>query len=162
MKTTSFQALTPASIGSDSIFGVSVITLGVAKGHGLLIDETTGTLFCSDLFTQSGADHAPLTEGDILEPSEALRKRLDFYTYAPNTAAMVEKVAATTPLKRVVTADECAQAIMAAVRTPAVREVIANQGGEPVGGTPDEFAAYFRAELAKWAQTVKTAKIQIE
>ena len=41
MKTTSFQALTPASIGSDTIFGVSVITLGVAKGHGLLIDETT-------------------------------------------------------------------------------------------------------------------------
>jgi hypothetical protein len=41
MKTTSFQALAPASIGSDTIFGVSVITLGVAKGHGLLIDETT-------------------------------------------------------------------------------------------------------------------------
>jgi hypothetical protein len=41
MKTTSFQALSPASIDADTIFGVSVITLGVAKGHGLLIDETT-------------------------------------------------------------------------------------------------------------------------
>jgi len=41
MKTTSFQALAPSSIDADTIFGVSVITLGVAKGHGLLIDETT-------------------------------------------------------------------------------------------------------------------------
>lgn len=64
---------------------------------GLLMEETTATLFCSDLFTQGGADHAPLTEADILGPSEALRKRLDFYTYAPNTQAMIDKLAATAP-----------------------------------------------------------------
>lgn len=64
---------------------------------GLLVDETTGTLFCSDLFTQGGADHVPLTESDILGPSEALRSRLEFYTHAPNTQAMVDKLAALAP-----------------------------------------------------------------
>lgn len=64
---------------------------------GLLLDETTKTLFCSDLFTQGGAEHPHLTEADILEPSEALRARLDFYSHARNTPAMIEKVAGTAP-----------------------------------------------------------------
>jgi flavorubredoxin len=33
---------------------------------GYLADLTTRTLFCGDLFTQPGADHPPLSEGDIL------------------------------------------------------------------------------------------------
>ena len=35
---------------------------------GYLFEETTRTLLCGDLFTQPGAEHAPLTEGDILGP----------------------------------------------------------------------------------------------
>lgn len=85
------------SLGSHSVRWLSTPHFPHGWEAGLLIDETTGTLFCSYLFTQAGSDHAPLTEDDILEPSEDLRKRLDFYTYAPNTAAMVEKVAATNP-----------------------------------------------------------------
>ena len=53
-------------------------------------------------------------------------------------------------------------AIAQAVRHPDVTQRYTTLGIDPVGSTPDEFAAYFRAELAKWAQTVKTAKIQIE
>lgn len=51
------------------------------------------------------------------------------------TTAMVEKVAATTPLKRVVTADECAQAIMAAVThlTASTGWIIPVDGGKLVG-----------------------------
>lgn len=49
-----------------------------------------------------------------------------------------------------------------ALAAPEVRNKLLEGGVDPVGSTPDEFAAYFRAELAKWAQTVKTAKIQIE
>ncbi|MFA9565649.1 MAG: SDR family NAD(P)-dependent oxidoreductase, partial [Acidimicrobiales bacterium] len=33
---------------------------------GYLIERATSTLFCGDLFTQPGADHPPLIEGDIL------------------------------------------------------------------------------------------------
>lgn len=64
---------------------------------GHLFDETTRTLFCGDLFTQPGADHAPVVSGDILGPSEAFRLALDYYAHAPDTAAMLERLAATGP-----------------------------------------------------------------
>jgi tripartite-type tricarboxylate transporter receptor subunit TctC len=31
------------------------------------------------------------------------------------------------------------------------------QGADPVGSTPEEFAAYMRAETAKWAKVVKAS-----
>ncbi len=41
------------------------------------------------------------------------------------------------------------------VREPALRERLAQQGADPVGGTPEELAAYMHAETAKWAPIVK-------
>ncbi len=41
------------------------------------------------------------------------------------------------------------------LRLPDVRERYAALGAEPVGSTPDEFAAYCRSELTKWAKIVK-------
>ena len=41
------------------------------------------------------------------------------------------------------------------LKLPDVRERYAALGAEPVGSTPDEFAAYCRSELAKWAKVVK-------
>jgi tripartite-type tricarboxylate transporter receptor subunit TctC len=45
---------------------------------------------------------------------------------------------------------------------PDVKERYANQGLESVAGTPEEFGAFMRAETAKWAQVIKTAKIKLE
>lgn len=64
---------------------------------GLVFDETRKLLFCGDLFTQGGKAHAPLTEGDILGPSEALRGPLDYFAHAPHTSAGLEKLAALNP-----------------------------------------------------------------
>jgi hypothetical protein len=36
----------------------------------------TRTFFCGDLFTQGGAGATPLTESDILGPSEAFRRQM--------------------------------------------------------------------------------------
>ena len=62
-----------------------------------LFDETTGTLFSGDLFTQPGSKHAPLTSGDILEPSEAMRAGLDYFAHAPDTTAQLERLAKLAP-----------------------------------------------------------------
>jgi len=43
-----------------------------------------------------------------------------------------------------------------------VRERLLADGAEPVGSTPEEFAAYIRSETAKWARVVKDAGIQPE
>ena len=64
---------------------------------GVLFDETTGTLFCGDLFTQPGRGEAALTEADILAPSEAFRSRTDYYTHAPRTGELLEKLAGLRP-----------------------------------------------------------------
>jgi len=64
---------------------------------GHLHDPSSGTLFCGDLFTQGGAHHVPLTEGDILGPSEAFRGPLDYFAHAPDTGAMLERLASLAP-----------------------------------------------------------------
>ena len=64
---------------------------------GVMMDASTGTLFCGDLFTQSGRGELALTQDDILEPSEAFRKRTDYYTHAPDTGSLLEKLAAQKP-----------------------------------------------------------------
>lgn len=64
---------------------------------GLLFDDTTQTLLCGDLFTQGGEGKAALVESDILGPSEAFRAAMDYYAHAPNTHAMLERLAQTSP-----------------------------------------------------------------
>jgi len=60
---------------------------------GLMMDETTRTFLCGDLFTQGGSGHAPLTESDILTPSEDFRKQMDYYAHAPASAEILERIA---------------------------------------------------------------------
>ena len=64
---------------------------------GLLMETTTGTLLCGDLFTQGGAGEVPVTEGDILGPSEAFRGHMDYYTHTPQTHALLERLAREKP-----------------------------------------------------------------
>lgn len=64
---------------------------------GLMLDTSTRTFFCGDLFTQGGAGDPPLTESDILAPSEAFRGQMDYYAHAPDTAAALERLAREEP-----------------------------------------------------------------
>ena len=65
---------------------------------GLMFDNTTRTLLCSDLFTQGGEGATPLVESDILGPSEAFRGAMDYYAHAPNTTGMLERLAGESPV----------------------------------------------------------------
>jgi flavorubredoxin len=64
---------------------------------GFMVDERASTLLCGDLFTQGGADNPPLTESDILGPSEAFRIQMDYFSHTKNARAMLEKLAAAKP-----------------------------------------------------------------
>ena len=46
-------------------------------------------------------------------------------------------------------------ALLQVLRNPDVRAVLLLQGAEPVGGTPEQFGAYIRSEIAKWANVIK-------
>jgi flavorubredoxin len=64
---------------------------------GLLLDSSTRTFFCGDLFTQGGPGETALTRADILGPSEAFRKPMDYFAHAPQTQAILERLAAEGP-----------------------------------------------------------------
>lgn len=54
------------------------------------------------------------------------------------------------------------QETVAILRTPDIKERLARDGTEVVAGSPEEFDAYIRAEIVKWAKVVKNAGIQPE
>jgi len=49
-----------------------------------------------------------------------------------------------------------------ALGSAAVRERLQAQGAEPVGNTPEQFAALIKAETAKWAQVVKASGAKVD
>jgi tripartite-type tricarboxylate transporter receptor subunit TctC len=51
---------------------------------------------------------------------------------------------------------------VALLQRPDAREQISRTGADPVGNTPEEFAAHIKIEIAKWAKVVKAAKIKAE
>lgn len=48
------------------------------------------------------------------------------------------------------------------LRMPEVVQRLSGQGAETVGNTPDEFAAFVRGEIDKWANLVKAAKMKTD
>lgn len=63
---------------------------------GLLYEETTGTLFCSDLFTHVGNPPA-LTEGDIMGPAMAAEKQFGYTAVTPATGPTIRRLAKLEP-----------------------------------------------------------------
>jgi flavorubredoxin len=64
--------------------------------NGFMMELETRTLLCGDLFTQ-GDGAVPLTESDILGPSEAFRAPMDYFAHAPQTGATLERLAREQP-----------------------------------------------------------------
>jgi|SRR5687768_13578090 tripartite-type tricarboxylate transporter receptor subunit TctC len=49
-----------------------------------------------------------------------------------------------------------------ALRMPDMVERLAGQGAEPIGNSPEEFTAFIRSEIDKWANLVKVANMKVE
>ena len=45
---------------------------------------------------------------------------------------------------------------------PDMRGKLASQGFEPVGNTPEQFAAYIQSEITKWGKVIREAGIRAE
>ncbi len=64
---------------------------------GFMLEESTSTLLCGDLFTQGGSGRPPLVESDILGPSEVFRRRMDYFSHTVRAPDMLERLARTNP-----------------------------------------------------------------
>jgi tripartite-type tricarboxylate transporter receptor subunit TctC len=49
-----------------------------------------------------------------------------------------------------------------ALKSPALKDLLGAQGAEPTGGTPDEFAALIKRDLAKWEKVVKASGARVD
>jgi flavorubredoxin len=85
------------SLGTHSVRWLDTPHLPHAWECGFLFEERTKTLLCGDLFTQGGDRHPAVTEGDILEPSEAFRGHMDYYSHTKNGKVMMERLAELRP-----------------------------------------------------------------
>jgi len=63
---------------------------------GLLYEETTGTLFTSDLFTHVG-DPPAVTDGDIMGPAVAAEKQFGYTGVTPATGSTIRRLAGLAP-----------------------------------------------------------------
>ena len=53
-------------------------------------------------------------------------------------------------------------ATVRAINSGAVKSRLENDGAEPIGNTPAEFAAMMRAESARWAEVIKESALSLE
>ena len=85
------------SLGKHNVQWLDTPHLPHAWECGFLMETVTSTLLCGDLFTQPGAETPAITESDILGPSEAFRKSLDYFAHSKNSRVMFEKLAVLKP-----------------------------------------------------------------
>tara|TARA_R110002049_G_C9178700_1_gene563501 strand:+ start:17741 stop:18469 length:729 start_codon:yes stop_codon:yes gene_type:complete len=85
------------AIGRHSFSWFDTPHLPHAWECGFLMEEKTRTLLCGDLFTQGGANLPPITEKEILGPSESFRQKMDYFSHTTNARVMLEKLASESP-----------------------------------------------------------------
>ncbi|KXU85934.1 MBL fold metallo-hydrolase [Caballeronia megalochromosomata] len=85
------------SLGRHRVRWIDTPHLPHAWECGFMMEETTRTLLCGDLFTQGGATLPALTTADILGPSEAFRRGMDYFSHTRNADAMFERLAQLEP-----------------------------------------------------------------
>jgi flavorubredoxin len=85
------------SLGKHTVQWLDAPHLPHAWECGFLFERSTKTLLCGDLFTQPGKGQPPVTESDILGPSEAFRRQMDYFSHTVNANVLLEKLAGTNP-----------------------------------------------------------------
>jgi flavorubredoxin len=85
------------SLGAHRVRWFDAPHLPHAWECGFLTEESTRTLLCGDLFTQSGSNLPAITEADILGPSEGFRQQMDYFSHTRDARAMLDRLAATGP-----------------------------------------------------------------
>jgi flavorubredoxin len=85
------------SLGKHSVKWLDAPHLPHAWECGYLVELSTRTLLCGDLFTQPGNGLPAVTEADVLGPSEAFRRQMDYFSHTKHAPALIEKLAAERP-----------------------------------------------------------------
>ncbi len=58
--------------------------------------------------------------------------------------------------------DQISAAVNTALKNPDLREKFLTAGAEPVGGTPEQFAAYIKGEVPRWVEVIRQSGAKAE
>ena len=83
-------------LGGKRIRRIDTPHLPLGWDAGLLFEETTATLLCSDIFAHTG-DPAPMTSGDILQPAIDTEERTRAISLTATTAPTLRRLAGLRP-----------------------------------------------------------------
>ncbi|MFN7086110.1 MAG: Bug family tripartite tricarboxylate transporter substrate binding protein [Burkholderiales bacterium] len=144
-----------------SMAGVEMVHIPYKGAGPALIDMLTGQ--CQVMFATALSVQPHLKSGRLRPLAVTTARRSPTFPELPTVAeAGVKGFEATTWHGVVVTAgtpqaviDKLNAEINKILRMPDVRERLASQGAEIIGGTPREFAAYIQAEIPKWAKVIR-------
>ncbi|MGH8617942.1 MAG: Bug family tripartite tricarboxylate transporter substrate binding protein [Burkholderiales bacterium] len=122
------------------------------------------------MFTTSASAQSLIAAGKLKTLGVAGSKRLAIFPDVPSTTEQGLSrfdvpiwfgiaVPARTPQPIVTKINQDANAVL---KLPEVRERFAQLGLEPQGGTPVQFAAFIKEDIARWTEVVKTGNIKSE
>jgi tripartite-type tricarboxylate transporter receptor subunit TctC len=122
----------------DFVFGSTAALVGPSRSGKVRAVAVTGPYRFTEL-----PDVPTVAESGI--PGFSVTGWYGFYAPAGTPAGIVSRVHAES--KR-------------ALNTPDVKETLAKTGNETVASSPEEFAAFLRAEIVKWAKVIKESGIK--
>lgn len=148
--------------------GIKMIHVPYKSGSAALTDLMAGNV---DMMFDQMYSAAPNLRADKLRPiAITSKKRSPLFPNIPSFAELgypkVEVLnwqgfiaPAKTPQSII---DQLNKAANEALQDPKLRELMLSQGNEIGGGSPAEFAALIKSEVAKWSEVVKTGNIKPE
>jgi tripartite-type tricarboxylate transporter receptor subunit TctC len=153
-----FQMMTGVKFSHIPYKGTGAALVDLAGGQvDLLFDQASSTVGnvrggkIRALAVASSARHATLPETPTFGEAGVRDFEIENFTGLVGPAGMP--------------ADAVAKLHAAAVKalaTPVVKERFASLGVQPVGNTPEKFAAEIREDLARWSKVIKAADIKVQ
>jgi len=153
-----FQMMTGVKFSHVPYKGTGAALVDLAGGQvDMLFDQASSTVGnvrggkIRAIAVASSARQAALPETPTFAESGLRDFEIDNFTGLVGPAGMPADAAA-----------KIHAAAVKALATPVVRERFASLGVQPVGSTPDQFAATIREDLARWSKVIKAAGIKVE
>lgn len=147
--------------------GITITHVAYKGGNPALQDLMAGNV---DMMIIQPNSPSQVTSGQVRALAVSSRTRSDSYRDVPTVdeagvpgyqsvawyGLVGPKGMPTEILKKI------SEAVMKAAHTSAVKAVVANQGGDVVASTPQEFADFIQAERARYAPIVREAGMMVE
>ncbi len=153
--------------GADTLARGIGQKLSEILGYAVVIDNRGGggTILGSDLAAKSPPDgHTIILVASTHAVVSSLHKRLPYdpiKDFAPVVrVASAPNILALHPSAVIV--HKLNSYIASALKDPELRRRMASQGADPAPSTPEEFAAYIKTEVTKWAKVVKDSGAHVD